>query len=156
MKLLFYISNLLNLFKHIFAYTTDRAAPVIRQCLKGSAGSNTTVRIALFRIIDIPARAALIFGRFIRGYGFFSSFLCLPDQTGDQRRNPCQIILLRIPLWPNVFVNHIKTSLGQFCLQELDALTAPAIAAEGRGLFVLKLELFQEFHPTSYAGKNAV
>ena len=56
---------LLYLLEHILAYTTDRAEPVIRQCLKGSAGSNTTVRITLLRIVDISARAALIFGRFI-------------------------------------------------------------------------------------------
>ena len=56
---------LLNLFKHILAYTTNRAAPVIRQCLKRNSGSNATIKIILLRIIDIPAWAALIFGRFI-------------------------------------------------------------------------------------------
>ena len=149
--LFFYRFLLFHFLKHVLAHTAYRAAPVIRQCFKGSARRNATVRIALLRIIDISARPTLIFCRLI-GRLSLSFFRCfrLSDQTFHQCRYLCQILILRIPLGTDIFFNHFKSGTGQLLLQDLHGFPRPAVAAKRCRFLVLELELLQELHPTGY------
>lgn len=65
------------------------------------------------------------------------------------------IAFFRIPLGPDIVVNDVKASFFQFSLENFDGFTAPAIAAEGSGSLILKLQLFQEFQPAGNTGKDA-
>lgn len=47
--------------EYFFSHTTDRAEPVVRQIFKSCSGSDTSVRIPIFRIINIAARLTYIF-----------------------------------------------------------------------------------------------
>lgn len=55
------VSVLVFLCEYFFSHTTDWAEPVVRQIFKSCSGSDTSVRIPIFRIINIAARLTYIF-----------------------------------------------------------------------------------------------
>lgn len=55
------VSVLVFFCEYFFSHTTDRAEPVVRQIFKSCSGSDTSVRIPIFRIINIAARLTYIF-----------------------------------------------------------------------------------------------
>lgn len=55
------VSVLVFFCEYFFSHTTDRAEPVVRQIFKSCSGSDTSVRISIFRIINIATRLTYIF-----------------------------------------------------------------------------------------------
>ena len=138
------VLKLLYLLKHVLAYAADRAAPVIRQIFKGSPGSDSTVRVTLFKNIHVTAGAALIFCCFCSSAVLSRIHFCLrfSDQAFHQCGNTCQIFLFRIPLGSDILIDHIKPGTGKLLLQDFDRLAAPAIASEGRCFLIIGTSLF--------------
>lgn len=71
-------SSFINYFKYFFAQTTDRADPVFREIFERCPRSDTVIRIACFRIIDVTAGFT-----FIRLHLFF----LLTDSMSESSEN---------------------------------------------------------------------